>query len=452
MIRARVAYTDWEAVKEYRRLVARWCTAQIFKPVVEQGDGLFMSLGTDEIYVYPRVPLVAADEPELQGFYVGMKIGAMSRMPCSVCEVVPSDDGLTGIAPLRDADVMRKLMPKDSWKSVPDGIQHDLKKYFSINVEYNHCWWVPGYNPFRNPGCIIHQFDHGVFDLLLEDTVKFLSQYYPRKTVAEFDLCWEDLMLTPGGKLFRRGVSSLANASCEELRIVSMGLPFALRGVPSESSGTREAGFQPYLLQSVACTYLQLRWLLSLKRLTSRVLDMIQHVSDDLLREMDDLHRAVNDDNPIEHGVKFHKIRHWVQWIQMFGAAENWSTEIWEGAHKLVKRYRSALNWTNPASAPHRVAFLHSIWDVHECIDDSEQSASNKRTRKGLCGFWGRTHLAAIATVGAVAIDYLAWWEGTSERESMSMKEAIAYYLTWSGLVDESNKERMSTILTLLFQ
>ncbi len=379
-----------------------------------------------------------------------MKIGAMSRMPCSVCEIVPKRDGLTSVGVLRDAEVMRALMPFNSWKPVAKEVQQHLRDHWSINIEYNHCWWVPGYNPFRNPGCILHQFDHGIFDLLLEDTVAFLAKYYPKKTVAQFDLCWEDLIAAPGGKVFRRGVSSLANASCAELRIVSMGLPFALRGVPAETTQTNEAELPPFFLQSIACTYLQLRWLLSLKRLTSRVTDMIQLVCSDLLIEMNRLHCAVNNDIPIEHGIKFHKLRHWAEWIRMFGASENWSTEVWEGAHKLVKRYKSTLNWTNPSSAPQRVAFLHSVWDVHETpLDDSD---GRHRPRTIPCGFRGKTSLSSLIAMTKPAADYLTWWERTSEREFIAIDEAVAYYLTWSGITEATERDKLSAIMTLLYR
>ena len=116
VIRPLVAFASSVHVRKYRRLVARYCMEHIFKSTIAAADGVFIDYidgtGTEtRILVYPRVPFNIADEPEMQASFVGSKIGAMSRMPCSVCEVVPKEDGVMSEGTLRDASVMRAIFP-----------------------------------------------------------------------------------------------------------------------------------------------------------------------------------------------------------------------------------------------------------------------------------------------------------------------------------------------------
>ena len=158
VIRPLVAFASSVHVRTYRRLVARFCIHELFKSTIASRNGLFIEHYNSEgrriqLFVYLRVPFNIADEPEMQASFVGSKIGAMSMMPCSVCEVVPRVDGLMCEGKHRDADVMKALFPLNGVGKVIDQVTANaLRDDFSLHAEWNPAWSIPGYNPFRNPG------------------------------------------------------------------------------------------------------------------------------------------------------------------------------------------------------------------------------------------------------------------------------------------------------------
>ena len=468
VIRPLVAFAASVHIRKYRRLVARFCMAQLFKSTIAATDGMFIDHidaagATETLLVHPRVPFNIADEPEMQASFVGSKIGAMSAMPCSVCEVVPKEDGLMTEGKLRDASVMRAIFPVDgAGKSVSQSTAKLLTEQFSIHSEWNPCWWIPGYDPFSNPGCIIHQLDHGVFDVVLDLVIQLLKSNFPAGSVGQFDIRWAQLAKFPGGKKFKRGVSTLANATCSEHRIMSMGLPFAVRGFsPSLTSAVivvdRDASsvteLPEFFLENLSLVYLRWRWMLAKKRFTTEMRYAIATDGRQLWALINQLHRFVHDDVPIELGTKLHKICHWVQWIAMFGAPENWSSEIWEGAHKVVKRWGPCMSWKSQGSASRKVMQAHSVYDAHasefgggisnhvsgNAVESVNMNAppgwavkvpiGGSICRFGMGGFRGRSNVGRMFNISNETQLYLREWEITSERRRLSLDERIMFYV-----------------------
>ena len=473
VIRPLVAFASSVHVRKYRRLVARFCMSELFKSTIAARAGMFVDFTDDEtttkLFVFPRVPFNVADEPEMQSSFVGSKIGAMSAMPCSNCEVIPKEDGLFSVGKQRNSAVMRAIFPENGYgKAIDKNIAKALSDNFSLHSKWNPCWSIPGYDPFMNPGCIIHQLDHGVFDIVLELIISLLKTAFPAGSVGRFDVRWSLLASFPGGKKFKRGVSTLANATCSEHRIMSMGLPFAIRGFsPSKcSKRTREddfadnASLPEFFMEDLAITYLCLRWILAKKRFTLQMRTCIEILGKRLWGLIDELHRHIHDDVTIELGTKLHKICHWVKWISMFGSPENWSSEIWEGAHKLVKRWRPSMSWKSAGSASRKVMRAQSVYDSHATVENSERASSapitsqalstlwqsvdmnappgwiprkkfvsgvgGKRTGPG--GFRGRTSAACVFTVSVDSRLHLSMWEQTSAHLRCTLHERVETY------------------------
>lgn len=101
---------------------------------------------------------------------------------------IPKEDGVMSEGTLRDALVMRAIIPiNGSGKPIEKTVAKALLNQFSIHCEWNPCWWIPGYDPFANPGCIIHQLDHGVFDIVLDLVIQLFKSCFPAGTVGHFD-------------------------------------------------------------------------------------------------------------------------------------------------------------------------------------------------------------------------------------------------------------------------
>ena len=469
----------------------------LFKSTITAGDGVFIDYidetgAESRILVYPRVPFNIADEPEMQASFVGSKIGAMSRMPCSACEVVPKEDGVMAEGTPRDASVMRTIFPVNgSGKPIDNRIAKALLNEFSIHSEWNPCWSIPGYDPFANPGCIIHQLDHGVFDIILDLVIVLLKNCFPAGSVGNFDVRWAQLASFPGGKKFKRGVSTLANATCSEHRIMSMGLPFAIRGFsPSQSSRKsaslddcdEDALLPEFFLEDLTVTYLRWRWMLAKKRFTVEMRRAIDADGRRLWELIDQIHRFVHDDFPIELGTKLHKVCHWVKWITMFGAPENYSSEIWEGAHKLVKRWRSSMSWKTQGAASRKVMQAHSIYDAHATdplhstapitsqfvtsvwasadmnappgwmkgdLERNVRSHTNRRSRFGTGGFRGRSTVArSLGIRDPLLENALGNWESEDIHRQMCLNDRISFYL--KGVSTVSLRSRLEMLIRLL--
>ena len=496
VIRPLVAFAASVQVRKYRRLVARFCMAQLFKSTIAAANGFFMdqideSGASNRILVYPRVPFNIADEPEMQASFVGSKIGAMSRMPCSVCEVVPKEAGVMSEGNLRDASVMRTIFPIDGAGTPIDAsIAKALLNDFSIHCEWNPCWWIPGYDPFANPGCIIHQLDHGVFDIVLDLIIQLFKSCFPAGTVGQFDVRWAQLACFPGGKKFKRGVSTLANATCSEHRIMSMGLPFAVRGFSTASisfpSGhgrddLESPSLSEHFLEDLAVTYLRWRWMLSKKRFT---VDMRRAIEEDgrrLWALIDELYRFVHNDIPIELGTKLHKVCHWVRWITMFGAPENYSSEIWEGAHKLVKRWRSSMSWKTQGAASRKVMQAHSIYDAHASepmtsttpiapgalenlwsavdmnappgwlLESKNTTGRIRSSRFGSGGFRGRSTIGRVFQATIETQRFVSDWESMADRRRLSLDERIVYYTASVPLLHRQDFGNLIRLLSSTF-
>jgi hypothetical protein len=498
VIRPLVAFASSVHVRKYRRLVARFCIAELFKSTIASTDGFFMDYvdesGTSaHILVHPRVPFNIADEPEMQASFIGSKIGAMSNMPCSVCEVVPKQDGIMSHGVLRDASIMRAIFPIDGANKILDkSVAKILTDQYSMHCEWNPCWWIPGYDPFSNPGCIIHQLDHGVFDVVLDLIIQLLKDCFPSGSVGDFDVRWAQLASFPGGKKFKRGVSTLANATCSEHRIMSMGLPFAVRGfspsfrkpvsgLSSFDDVDTQPALPPHFLEDLAVTYLRWRWMLAKKRFTEEMRRAIDADGQRLWELIDQLHRFVHNDFPIELGTKLHKVCHWVRWITMFGAPENYSSEIWEGAHKLVKRWRSSMSWKTQGAASRKVMQSHSVYDAH-ATDPAHSStpinsdsltslwasvdmnappgwlkcdksgltcdpARARRNRVGSGGFRGRSSIGRVFDMSLDTRRALCEFESLDDNRRMCLCDRILLYI---GSVADCHREGFDQMIRLL--
>ena len=230
----------------------------------------------------------------------------------------------------------------------------------------------------------------------------------------------------------------------------------------STPNGDENLSLPEFFLEDLAVTYLRWRWMLSKKRFTESMRRAIQDDGQRRWSLIDVIHRFMNNDFPIELGMKLHKVCDWVRWITVFGAPENYSSEIWEGAHKLVKRWRSSMSWKTQGAASRKVMQAHSIYDAHasdpsnsalapissgsldsvwSSVDmkappgwlckitaGTNGSGELRSSRFGLGGFRGRSTVGHVFDVSWETTAYVSAWKLTADRRRFSFHDRIVYY------------------------
>ncbi len=309
--------------------------------------------------LFPRFAGAVVDEPELQSAYCGSYVSTTQNMPCTFCEVIPKTDGLTSIGPSRSLSTIRTYFTADGetrWTTAQ-------AEFYSIHPEWNQCFWVPGYNPFTNPPCLMHQFSLGIFsNMVLDLCVKLLTNDKTKKgAIQRFDLKWAHIRPFRGGKVFRGGVSNTAKCTAAEYDTVSMYLPLVLRDPDLHISNPTPSTPSDFL-ESVACSYLIARWLLGSASFSKEALEVLSMVVEVLQRQINKLSMLVTGSDVL-YGNKFHKMHHWVSYILTYGSPRNFNAQIYESAHKTVKRYRHSFSHKDSSSAAMKVMELQNIRD-----------------------------------------------------------------------------------------
>lgn len=377
VVRPVVSHAKSAKVRQYRRLVHRWQMGELMASLIDRTHGFYVDIvdANNQVrteWMYPRFPFGIADEPEMKASFIGAKISSTSSQPCNICSVKPASDTIYVEGEPRDTDSIRNMMPTTPTSDVSVETKSILSTLHSLHWEHNPMWRVPGYDPFSHPGCILHQLDSGVFEIILSRTVEWLrrSNAGPA-SVQEFDRRWSLLSLLPGGKLFRRGVSFLSNVSMAEHRLMTMGLPFVLHGMTesaflqdSEDTSVASSG---HFLEEVAVTYLCWRWSLSDSLFSVYVMSAIHDYGLKLIRLIESFSRRLNgsEDGEGDLSIKVHKILHWTKWIARYGCPHLWSSETFESAHKLVKQWRGSISWKHDNTPGHRVMNMNAVYNAH---------------------------------------------------------------------------------------
>ena len=389
IVRPVISHKNSELVRKYRRLVHRWQMAELMSSIIRRENGLFVNIvdGGGHVtteWMYPRFPFAVADEPEMKASFVGAKVSSTSTRPCNVCLVKPVEDTIYVKGVNRISAVIRRLMPTSPTEVVSPEVRKLLQIEHSLHVEYNVMWSVPGYDPFWQPGCILHQLDSGVFEVILERAIEWLRKSNAgADSVREFDRRWALLCEIPGGKLFRRGVSSLANVSMAEHRLMTMGLPFVLHGMTDSvhlnDSDDESIATSGRILVDVAVTYLCWRWCLSVSSFSGDMLTLIDKYGRKLIGLLELFSRQLNgsDHGAGDSSVKVHKIVHWTKWIALFGCPHLWSSETFESAHKLVKMWRGSISWKHVNSVGPRAMQLNAVYNAHADSAEADRWSAN---------------------------------------------------------------------------
>lgn len=402
IVRPVTSHKNSESVRKYRRLVHRWQMHELMHSIISRKNGLFVDVvdadghSTTE-WMYPRFPFAVVDEPEMKASFLGAKISSTSNRPCNICLVKPVDDTIYVKGFTRNASVIRRLMPASPTEVVSPHVRRLLQREHSLHVEYNVMWRVPGYDPFCQPGCILHQLDSGVFEVILDRTVEWLRQSNAGPdAVREFDRRWGLLCEIPGGKIFRRGVSGLANVSMAEHRVMTMGLPFVLYGMTESAYMIDEdddsVAISGLILVEVAVTYLCWRWCLCSPMFSGDMLNLIDSYGKKLIRLLESFSRQLNGNGSGagDASVKVHKIVHWTKWIVLFGCPHLWSSETFESAHKLVKMGRGSMSWKHANSVGPRAMQLNAVYNTHaDSTEGDRWSAYDLESRRKLYSLIG---------------------------------------------------------------
>ncbi len=372
VIRVVKAFKDTEEVKQYRRDVGHWVMEEVCKVLIDNWNGLSLDIVNEaneltSRFVYPRMPYLVGDEPEVGNLICGTKPSALSRMPCSTCLVCPKQDGLTfDKAPLRDPGFVRRHMDQTTRTcTMTKADSHTL----SMNGRFNPAYFIAGLNPFANPPCRMHSIDQGVGIMMKELITKFLTdsrrQLGLKGTLARYDHRWCNLARYPGGKLFKRGVSSLAFVTAHEHRTMYMGLPFVLNGMIPDTT-YKALNLNPHFLEWIAITFLQWRWCLGQHSVSDSMREAIHVLALQVQRDINILSVCVVD-HDVSYGIKFHKMIHWAKhYIPMFGVTSNYNAEVFEHAHKeIVKPWVGKVSVRDATLAGKRILIQNQIYDAH---------------------------------------------------------------------------------------
>ena len=377
IVRPVLSHANSDKVRLYRRLVHRWQMGELMSSTIQRASGMFVQIvngdGVKSMeWMYPRFPFAVADEPEMKASFIGAKVSSTSSRPCNLCMIKPSDDTIYKLGVPRDSLRVRQVMPKSFVSVIESNVRDYIFNEHSLHVEYNPMWDVPGYDPFCQPGCILHQLDSGVFEVILSRTVEWLRRSSAGPASVEvFDHRWSRLCMVPGGKIFYRGVSDASNVSMAEHRLMTMGLPFVLHGMTEtahfEDFGDGRHTVSGQFLEEVSVTYLCWRWLLSSDVFTVEILDVIQEYGCKLIRLIERFSRILNGDvnGAGDLSIKIHKILHWTQWIAQFGSPRLYSSETFESAHKEVKCWKGNVSWKHSHAAGHRVMTMNAVYNAH---------------------------------------------------------------------------------------
>jgi hypothetical protein len=387
MVRPIKAYCKSPQVTDYRRAVKRWCMNRLFQCVKDNSDGYVFRLlhsdnSTEKIVVYPRVPFFVGDEPEVKHAIVGIYSGSRSRMPCSNCECVPEEQGIRHRGKPRDAEVIRCMFNQISESS---SMSDSFSKLYSIHKDYNGMYFIPGLQPFCNPSCIFHQFEHGNFVFMKDVTEKYISLFGPPGSIGLFDTRWAELGRYPGCKVFTSGVSKLANVTAHEQRDMAMGFPFIVRGMRFNTSERAEISTDIHdnILEDITITYLCLRWLVSADGFTDRKLDALEAITirfQDLL----DILWAICFASTIKFKVKFHKLCHWREFIEMFGMAMSYDMGVFDSAHKYTcKAWKGKLSYRVDGAAEKKLMTQFAVAEYHTDSNPCSLKPVQIQTRPG---------------------------------------------------------------------
>jgi hypothetical protein len=394
IVRSIKSYKNSVQVRSYRRLIKRWCMGILLKPLMDHSNGISMqclkSNGTMEWrWVYPRFPFLIADEPEVMHAVVGGYGSTQSRMPCSHCDVVPKTQGMRTCGQPRDIEELRRHMCPVTQTST---ISKEMSKRLSMHREFSWMPFIPGFNPYFNPADRMHQFDHGIFVQIKELVVEYIKVSYNAGSLQLFDRRWTSLAKLPGLKIFKQGISSLAFVPCFENRIMAMGLPFVLRGMGNRRLSNVSDIVPKRGLEDLCITYLCVRWLVAEDSFTPCKLNALAKLCDLLQDKIDALHTELQG-GPVDRGIKFHKLVHWVHYIAAFGSSGNWNTESFESAHKQLKRWKGSLSYSSGVSAGLKLMRQISVRDGHTDAHAPSSDSVPKKKGWGLGGFKGRLDL-----------------------------------------------------------
>ncbi len=429
IIRPVKSYKNSVFVRSYRRQVKRWCMGMLLKEILDNADGLAMQFMDAEgnlawRWVYPRFPFLIADEPEVMHAVVGGYGSTHSRMPCSHCDVVPRIQGMRHCGYPRNINELRDHMCLITQTTT---ISREMSKRLSIHQEFSFMPFVPGFNPFMNPADRMHQFDHGVFMQVKELVVEYIKANYSKGSLQEFDRRWGSLARAPGLKIFRRGISSLAFVPCFENRIMAMGMPFVLRGMGDRRLVTADTRMPKRGLEDLCMTYLCTRWLVAQESISMAQLATLSALCDALQQKVDDLHMLVHG-SPVTTGIKFHKLVHWVHYIKFFGCTGNWNTEVFESAHKEVKKWKRCLSYKCGSSSGIKIMRQMTVRNGH--TDSHAPTSVPKIKGQGPGGFRGKFDIGESRGLTVVQLTQLRQFERSQEFLLLAVEELHAAYMT----------------------
>jgi Plavaka transposase len=429
IIRPLKAFSNSQAVRSYRRNVKRWCMGMLLKPLMDHANGVMLEFMKPDKsigwrWVYPRFPFLIGDEPEVMHAAVGGYGSTMSRMPCSHCDVVPRLQGMRTLGRPRDISIVKNHMCIDTQTST---MTMELSKRISMHREFSFMPFVPGFNPHMNPSDRMHQFDHGVFMQVKELVVEYIKTNYSAGSLQIFDMRWSRLARFTGMKIFARGVSSLAFVPCFENRMMAMGLPFVLRGMGGRRIPTADARMPLRGLEDLCITYLATRWLVARPALSTTHIQTLGALCDDLQQKIDAMHLILYG-SPVTTGIKFHKLLHWVHYVREFGCSGNWNTEVFESAHKEVKRWKRCLSYRRGESAAIKIMRQMAVRDGHT---DSMPTRTNSRPKgKGPGGFRGKISLARARGLSVDELHALQTLESHPDFLHLAVEELHEEYMT----------------------
>ncbi len=413
------AYKNTEAVRQYRREIKRWCMTQLTETVLQNKDGYIMNLrnvcGMESVVVYPRIPFFVGDEPEVKHAVVGCYGGTNCNMPCTTCVCVPTEHGIRTICQGRDENVVRHMFNPITQTS---NMTKEFSKHNSLHPEFNSMFFRPGLNPFKNPSCRFHQFEHGNWEYMKDECMRYISDHGPSGSIGQFDVRWAELGEFPGCKVFKGGISALAWVTAHEQRVMAMGFPFVVRGMRWNMT---ESNLLPNVLEDISITYLCMRWLVSHDGYTIQKLDALSAIITRFQDLLDQLHIFLHGE-PVYGKIKFHKLGHWREYIELYGMTGGYDMGVFDSAHKFTcKSWKGNLSFKRQGSAEKKLLTQYSINEYHtdshpEVIgasttrvmpdDVAIQSPNVKWKRTGCGGFRGKRDFGVTDIVKQVLEEY----------------------------------------------